>query len=769
MTMDGTISLADKRYLFKKLETPTDDALSLEEISLRRDCDDFFKPKPKRPSPPTSARAAPHTTPRRVSSAPQALKQGDASKVIQNTPASAYARKGVLHSLLQGTESDDTAIAIPASIHRLQRSETAPLPLPKRMTSEYETETPTVTKRRRRKDNDVPPRPESEQIFQDLVFYYVPNNDIAPARRMRMAKAKACGATRTEFASGATHFIVDKALTFQDVEAHRATATRGVAVVNEDWPLDCMQFRTILDVGQKKYLLRGQPDALPPAGEAAAPPTSSGESARSLQLKPPQRNPKKWDYVPPRGTPGRSEESSLEAGPRGGESQPVVLDLGAMVEPTATHVESSTPLQDAKGDELSSVIDLMQEYRELPLDAEEHDDEDARSNAGTVEDISSADEEAGSEGERSRTAPRPTLRGKKMRFEERFACNQATAQDARPDNPNARTMEVLQQMASYYDRINDNWRTIAYRKAISTLKRQDVRITTEQEALRLPGVGPRLAQKIEEIVTTDRLRRLEYAEDDPMGKVLQLFMGIYGVGNKQAQQWIAQGFRTLDDLKRDARLSANQLIGIERYDDLQQRIPRHEVEALGSIVKKTAAGIDAAVEIIIGGSYRRGSQTSGDIDIVVTKPGTEVSGDLVPFLDTLTRTLEARGFLVACLASSRSAEGSKWHGCCVLPSSSSSSTEQRHPWRRIDFLLVPETELGAALLYFTGNDIFNRSMRLLASRKGMRLNQRGLYRNVLRGAAGARVTEGELVEGRDERRIFELLGVQWREPHERWC
>jgi DNA polymerase IV len=345
-------------------------------------------------------------------------------------------------------------------------------------------------------------------------------------------------------------------------------------------------------------------------------------------------------------------------------------------------------------------------------------------------------------------------------------------------------MGVLQQMASYYDRVNDNWRTVAYRKAISTLKRQDVRIATEQEALKLPGIGARLAQKIEEIVTTDRLRRLEYAESEPLGKVLQLFMGIYGVGNKQAQQWIAQGFRTLDDLKgKGAKLSANQRVGIERYDDLQQRIPRQEVEALGSIVRETAARIDAAVEIIIGGSYRRGSKTSGDIDIVVTKPGTEASGDLVPFLDRLTQTLEVSGFLVACLASSRSAGGSKWHGCCVLPASSSSSSSTRGggpanpssasspppPWRRIDFLLVPETEIGAALIYFTGNDIFNRSMRLLASRKGMRLNHRGLYRNVPHGARRAKVAEGDLVEGRDERRIFEILGVAWREPHERWC
>ncbi|KAF4512455.1 hypothetical protein G6O67_001594 [Ophiocordyceps sinensis] len=111
-----------------------------------------------------------------------------------------------------------------------------------------------------------------------------------------------------------------------------------------------------------------------------------------------------------------------------------------------------------------------------------------------------------------------------------------------------------------------------------------------------------------------------------------------------------------------------------------------------------------------------------------------------------------------------------WHGCCVLPKTAGVEEEgYRGVWRRIDFLLVPETEMGGALIYFTGNDIFNRSMRLLARKKGMRLNQRGLYKNVLPGPRSVRGCEGELVEGRDERRIFDVLGVRWREPHERWC
>lgn len=77
--------------------------------------------------------------------------------------------------------------------------------------------------------------------------------------------------------------------------------------------------------------------------------------------------------------------------------------------------------------------------------------------------------------------------------------------------------------------------------------------------------------------------------------------------------------------------------------------------------------------------------------------------------------------------------------------------------------------MGAALIYFTGNDIFNRSIRLLASNKGMRLNQRGLYKDVMRGPARVKVTEGALLESRDEKMIFEILGVKWRQPDERWC
>ncbi|PKK44908.1 hypothetical protein CI102_12091 [Trichoderma harzianum] len=613
-------------------------------------------------------------------------------------------------------------------------------------------------------------RPEAEQIFKGLSFFYIPDNDIAPARRLRINRAKEFGATWTRDLMTATHVVVEKKLEYKDVEKMWPKDGFGgrapPKVVTEDYPLDCIQFRAIVDASQRRYLVNGQPEVdeqekepevpVPTADSGAQEKPKSKSTVGSLPLKPQHHNKAKWDYVPPKGTPSQSEESDT-----GIENPSLMKDGG----------KDNTPLLQ---DELSDYILMLQEFRDLPLDIDEEEDVQSPSSEAKVPLDRDHRSESETESQRTRRSSRRTRpTSKAIAFEDRFACNRAGRKDANQNNPNARTIEILQRMNSYYERVNDHWRTIAYRKAISILKQQSVKITTEEEAYRLPTIGRRLAQKIEEIVTTDKLKRLECAEEDPTDHALQTFLKIYGVGNKIAEQWIAQGWRTLEDVKQNVKLTPSQLIGMEHYDDLNTRIPRKEVTALGEVVKKAAARIDSAAQLIIGGSYRRGAESSHDIDFIVTKPGTESVADLKPFLNSLLDQLERDKFLVARLASSRSGgDGSKWHGCCVLPKIkglNDTNGEYRPIWRRIDFLLVPEVELGAALIYFTGNDIFNRSMRLLASKKGMRLNQRGLYRDVLRGPNRAKITAGELVESRDEKRIFEILGVKWREPWERWC
>ena len=329
------------------------------------------------------------------------------------------------------------------------------------------------------------------------------------------------------------------------------------------------------------------------------------------------------------------------------------------------------------------------------------------------------------------------------------------------ENPNARTIDILQQMADYYDRAKDQWRTIAYRKVIGQLKKCDHKIATAAQAAEIPFVGERLAVKIEEIVWTDKLRRLDSTKREPNDEVLQTFLKIYSVGLAQATKWVDQGHRTIRDLLDKASLTKNQKIGIEHYNDFQQRIPREEMQQHDKYICEIFKEVDCTLQATIGGSYRRGAPSSGDVDFIITKPDVSLEVVRTIMVDTVIPHLFKSGYLKIGLATTERSDGSKWHGAAALPGHTT--------WRRIDFLFVPWNEIGAALIYFTGNDIFNRSIRLLASKKGMRLNQKGLWKDVIRGKNRERMTQGTLVEGKDEKRIFEHLGVPWRPPEHRIC
>lgn len=263
-------------------------------------------------------------------------------------------------------------------------------------------------------------------------------------------------------------------------------------------------------------------------------------------------------------------------------------------------------------------------------------------------------------------------------------------------------------------------------------------------------------------MSTNKLRRLDSAKSDPDAQVMQLFMGIYGVGPAVASKWIAQGHRTLQDVGTKVDLTSNMRIGLEHYADFAKNIPRAEVVEHARIIQETLRNLDPSFQLIVGGSYRRGKSESGDIDCLITKEGASIEHIRSILMESVIPYLTRTGFLKATLASTHSrGDGSKWHGVSALPNIK--------VWRRIDLLFVPWDELGAALIYFTGNDIFNRSIRLLASKRGMRLNQHGLYKDVMRGNQRERITEGTLVEGHSEQKILETLGVPWRPPQDRNC
>ncbi|KAI1455673.1 hypothetical protein F4805DRAFT_262723 [Annulohypoxylon moriforme] len=629
---------------------------------------------------------------------------------------------------------------------------------------------PSVRMGKRKKEAPLKLVPEVQRIFKDLSFYYIPNDDINPARRLQITKAREHGATWCRELVNATHIIVDKKLAYADIERYLQDDPKWSekVLVNSSYPIDCLRHRIIANPAQGQYKIVGTPATVEQTPNA---PSSSNESEVSLKLKPRRKKATKGRRVPVSSTPTSHEMSIQES---------VILIPPSQVRQNQNTIEntglSKTHTCDIPedNDELTQCISEMKAAGDVNALGDALIDDTDIAGPPPVADEDEASFESDNSTEDGPRKRRGTPRQKNTDWQEKFICMKGGTKDQTDDGgPNAETIKVLKQMLEIHTLANDNFRIRAYRLAISTLRAQPKKIRTAEEARALPHIG-RIADKIEEIVNTNRLRQLEYAQDDPRRKVMALFLQIYGVGHSVAQKWIAQGFRTLDDLKQRAELTDNQKIGLEHFDDINTRIPRREVEALAGCVRRAASLIDNGVELIVGGSYRRGADSSGDIDLIITKEGTTSVSELTSFLHRLVETLTNEGFLTAELAahhgSSDDDGGSKWHGCCVLPESAfpGAKGEYRPIWRRIDLLLVPQCQIGAALIYFTGNDIFNRSIRLLARKKEMRLNQRGLYSDVLRNRNN-QMTSGTLLEGQDEKKIFAILGVRWREPHERWC
>ncbi|PWW75983.1 hypothetical protein C7212DRAFT_295594 [Tuber magnatum] len=606
------------------------------------------------------------------------------------------------------------------------------------------------TKRKRSsRSANQPTAGNSRLIFSDLVFYFVPSDIRNPARRMRVQKATEFGAFcinewNDQFI---THVIVESRFKYLDVLRYLKLdkLPENIIIVNQEYTGDCLHHGRILDHSQKIYRIHGRAPLSPPRAPAPPPSPPMNEipsSPQSLQIKPSRRK-------------KAPESTQTSSHPPSNLSNLQPFEIDAPVPTRSDYVASSALEETAQKDDLDMMIDQAMKIGPLPLEDEEEESKN-------VEEVETTDDERDSLElvKRQKTKPRRRKSDKTGRSLGAFQCLQENDGNQMEGNPNQRTIEILLEMQRYYEILKDTWRSLGYRKAIATLKKQDHKIRSANEARELLGIGDSLAIKIEEIVRTDHLRRLDYAKMDPEDEALRLFLGIYGVGGVKARKWVDTGYKTLDDIKAHARLTSSQRIGIEHYEDFQQRIPRDEVKQHGDIAMRVAHEIDAELKLEILGSYRRGAKDCGDIDIMITKEGVE-GREITEILRELIEKLFEIDFLQCALAVPRGSDnGTKWHGASKVSSG---------PWRRIDFLIVPWAERGAALLYFTGNDIFNRSLRLLASKKGFRLNQSGLYKDVLRGRDRTKFTDGVMVESESEEKIFEILGVPYRPPEHRIC
>lgn len=371
--------------------------------------------------------------------------------------------------------------------------------------------------------------------------------------------------------------------------------------------------------------------------------------------------------------------------------------------------------------------------------------------------VTSADDDSdyadsGDEGSKSGKSPVITPNVSPEKLSKNLVCAQASTSNQQ--NHNQFITEKLQILATSYANSKDQWRALGYKKAIASVKNYHKKLETWEECSSLPFVGERLAKKIWEIVETGHLRRLDHV--DPKQEAINLFAGVWGAGPTTAEAWVSQGLKTLEDLKNHGKLTRQQEIGLKYYDEFLERMPREEAGQIEKVVKNAALEINPGLEAFACGSYRRGKPTCGDVDVIVSHPdGKSHEGVMTKLLDSL----KSSGFLTDDLTFAENGEHRKYLGVCKLPGENT-----KH--RRLDIIVVPYNEWACSLLYFTGSDYFNRSMRLLAKNNGMSLSEHSLNTGVVR-KGGEKIFEGTPLPVFSEKDVFDYLGLEYREPHER--
>lgn len=194
-------------------------------------------------------------------------------------------------------------------------------------------------------------------------------------------------------------------------------------------------------------------------------------------------------------------------------------------------------------------------------------------------------------------------------------------------NPNKYITDILEELQSIYELCGDEWRALGYKKCIGTLK-QLPRITHIDQLRGVRGVGDSIREKIQEILSTGKLKKLKYFQDDPKIQAMVELSNIWGVGEKTALRLMKQGYKSIKDLRERGLsvLTFQQKIGLKYYEEFMKKIPRAEIEEILSIVHEHCTRIFSAFECMVCGSYRRGKPQSGDIDILIT-PSPTAGGD----------------------------------------------------------------------------------------------------------------------------------------------
>ncbi|MCP3861404.1 MAG: DNA polymerase/3'-5' exonuclease PolX [Phycisphaeraceae bacterium] len=233
------------------------------------------------------------------------------------------------------------------------------------------------------------------------------------------------------------------------------------------------------------------------------------------------------------------------------------------------------------------------------------------------------------------------------------------------------------------------------------------------ELQKIDGIGKSSAEKIVAFVATGTVPELEDLRSEvPDG--LRTVMQVPGLGPKTVRRfWQEASVESLADLEAaldDGRLEALPRMGRKTLDNIRASIDfmksagdRRRLGDAMPLAERVVAVMEAVPgmrRVAWAGSLRRGQETIGDVDILVSTDDPEAASTAFREQPGVSR---------------------------VLVAGETKSSVRLEEGIQVDLRVVPEEVWGATLMYFTGSKDHNVALRERAIARGLRLNEYGLF------------------------------------------
>jgi DNA polymerase (family X) len=292
----------------------------------------------------------------------------------------------------------------------------------------------------------------------------------------------------------------------------------------------------------------------------------------------------------------------------------------------------------------------------------------------------------------------------------------------------------------------DGFRIRSYRNAAAAIESHPERVedivrAEGKKLIAIPGIGKGIAAVLVEISQRGSFERRDEMLKRYPASALEL-LKIQGLGPKSiALLYEHHGVRNVEDLERicrekklrelprmGAKLEEKVLRSIQAYLKSAGRFLISFGRRVADELSDEIRGIAGVDRVEAAGSLRRGRETVGDLDLLVTGPGPEAVLDFV-------------------------VKHSKVHEV-LGQGPNKASVRYGLEGIQVDVRALSHESFGAAMQYFTGSKEHNVNLRTNALRQGLTLNEYGLF--TLEG--------NERVAGANEEEVYERLGFAWIPP-----